>query len=63
MSAAPSSVDVLSPEDAAQVRSLDLVRERLVADARSWAAQLDEMSALAARAEKSGPQLRRTLAL
>ena len=58
-----ASVDALSPEDAAQVRSLDAVRERLVAEARSWAAQLDELSSLAARAQRAGAQARRTLPL
>ena len=39
------------------------MRESLVADARSWAAQLAELSCLAARAERAGAQVRRTLAL
>ncbi len=51
--------DALSP----QVASLDAVREHLVADARSWAAQLGELSCLAARAERAWAQVRRTLAL
>ena len=49
--------------DAAQCASLDRTRELLVADARSWAAQLDELQALAVRAEAAGPQVRRTLSL
>jgi hypothetical protein len=53
----------LSPQEAAQVASLEAVRERLVADARSWAAQLGELSALSARAQQAGAQVRRTLAL
>src|SRR5688572_27604864 len=63
MSTDPVLDGELSPEDAAQVASLDAVRDRLVADARSWAAQLEELSALAARAERAGPQVRRTLAM
>jgi hypothetical protein len=55
--------DVLSPEDAEQVGSLETVRAALVADARSWAVQLEQLSALAARAERTGAQTRRTLAL
>jgi hypothetical protein len=55
--------ELLSPQDRAQVASLGRVRERLVDDARSWAAQLCELSALAARAEQSGAQARRTLPL
>jgi hypothetical protein len=55
--------DVLSAEDAAQVGSLETVRAALVADARSWAVQLEQLSALAARAERAGAQTRRTLAL
>jgi hypothetical protein len=55
--------DVLSPEEAAQVASLDLVRDALIADARSWAVQLGELAAVAARADEAGPQVRRTLAL
>ncbi|MCW2679240.1 MAG: hypothetical protein JWM62_641 [Frankiales bacterium] len=55
--------DVLSPEEAAQVASLDLVRDALIADARSWAVLLGELAALAARADEAGPQVRRTLAL
>src|SRR5687768_17239375 len=53
----------LSPEQAAQVVSLDAVTADLVADAQSWARQLGELAALAARAERAGPQTRRTLAL
>jgi hypothetical protein len=53
----------LSADDAAQVASLDAVREMLVADARSWAAQIAELTALAARAEAAGTQTRRTLPL
>jgi hypothetical protein len=53
----------LSPLDAAQVAALDAVRERLVGDARSWAAQIDELTGIALRAEQSGAQVRRTLAL
>jgi hypothetical protein len=63
MSAGLLSGDVLSPRDAAQVAALDAVRERLVADARSWAAQLDELTGIALRAEQDGAQVRRTLAL
>jgi hypothetical protein len=55
--------DVLSAEDAAQVGSLETVRAALVADARSWAVQLEQLSALAVRAERAGAQTRRTLAL
>ena len=55
--------DVLSPEQAAQVRSLDAVHAALVAEAKSWAARIAELSALAARASKAGAQTRRTLAL
>jgi hypothetical protein len=53
----------LSPLDAAQVAALDAVRERLVDDARSWAAQIDELTGIALRAEQSGAQVRLTLAL
>ena len=49
--------------DAAQCASLDGVRELLAADARSWAAQLVELQALAVRAEAAGVQVRRTLSL
>jgi hypothetical protein len=67
MSSSPSPSDgddaVLSPEAAAQVASLDAVREHLVADARSWAAQLGELAAIGARAQRAGAQTRRTLAL
>ena len=55
--------DVLSPEQAAQVRSLDAVHAALVAEAKSWAARMAELSALAARASRAGAQTRRTLAL
>lgn len=48
---------------ALQNASLDAVRALLEADARSWAAQLSEFSALAARAAVAGAQTRRTLAL
>jgi hypothetical protein len=57
------SDDVVSPRDAAQVAALDAVRERLVGDARSWAAQIDELTGIALRAEQGGAQVRRTLAL
>ncbi len=53
----------LSPADAAQVHSLDAVRAGLVAEARLWAARIAELSALSARAERAGAQVRRTLAL
>ena len=49
--------------DAVQCASLDGVRELLAADARSWAAQLGELQALAVRAEAAGAQVRRTLSL
>jgi len=55
--------DAMSPQEAAQVASLDFVAEKLRADAMSWAEQLGEFSALAARAERAGAQTRRTLAL
>jgi len=55
--------ETLSAEDVAQVRSLDAVRASLIADARSYAAQIAELSALAARAERGGSQVRRTLPL
>ncbi|MCW2680489.1 MAG: hypothetical protein JWM62_1890, partial [Frankiales bacterium] len=45
-------------DDGLQVASLDRVREWLVADAQSWAAQLGELAALAARAERAGAQVR-----
>lgn len=63
MSAGRASDDAQPCDDAAQVASLDAVRDRLVADAQSWATQLQELSALAARAERAGTQVRRTLAL
>jgi hypothetical protein len=63
MSTDPVLDGELSPEKLAQVASLDAVRDRLVADARSWAAQLEQLSALAARAERAGPQVRRTLSM
>ena len=63
MSSSPSPDDALSPEQLAQAGSLDVVSDRLRADARSWATQLEQLSALAARAEKQGLQVRRTLAL
>jgi hypothetical protein len=55
--------DDLPSEDAAQVASLDAVRDGLVAEAKGWAARICELSALAARAERAGAQTRRTLAL
>jgi hypothetical protein len=59
----PREEPALSPEDAAQAASLDAVAGDLEADARSWARQLGELASLAARAERAGPQTRRTLAL
>src|SRR5687767_14256160 len=55
--------DELSPEQAAQVASLDAVHGSLVAEAQGWAARIEHCSALAARADKAGPQTCRTLAL
>jgi hypothetical protein len=63
MSSSSLSERGLSAADAAQVASLDAVRDGLVAEAKGWAARIGELSALAARAERAGPQTRRTLAL
>lgn len=63
MSSSSLPVEDLSLEDAAQVASLDAVRHGLVAEAKTWAARIGELSALAARADRAGAQTRRTLAL
>jgi hypothetical protein len=63
MSSSSLSERGLSAADAAQVASLDAVRDGLVAEAKGWATRIGELSALAARAERAGPQTRRTLAL
>ena len=63
MSSSPPRPGDLSPDDAAQVASLEAVRGGLVAEARAWAARIGELSALTTRAERAGTQTRRTLAL